>query len=105
MLQYVRGFAKQSLSYLPFVGTALKGMGFVFVSRNFDEDKKRISSAFSTMRQGKFWLFTHLEGSRFCEAKKLEGHQFATERGLPHLQHVLLPRVKGMVESILPTLG
>jgi hypothetical protein len=53
MLGAVRGVAKQSLSWVPFagsrkdlsylpLGSVLQGMGFAFVSRNFDQDKKKL---------------------------------------------------------------
>eukprot|EP01127_Copromyxa_protea_P009084 TRINITY_DN2112_c0_g1_i5.p1 TRINITY_DN2112_c0_g1~~TRINITY_DN2112_c0_g1_i5.p1 ORF type:complete len:339 (-),score=44.91 TRINITY_DN2112_c0_g1_i5:43-1023(-) len=104
MLGAVRGFAKESLSYVPFAGATLRGMGFVFVSRKFESDKAKINSSFENLKREKFWLFTHLEGSRFSEDKKEASHKFAEERNLPKLNHVLLPRVKGMVESIFPNL-
>lgn len=36
-----------------------------------------------------------------CQAAS---QKFSEDRGLPKLEHVLLPRVKGMVDSIMPNL-
>jgi len=47
-----------------------------------------------------FWLVSHPEGSRFNPQKHLECQEFARKRKLPELEHLLVPRVKGFVESV-----
>jgi len=85
-------------------------MGFVFVSRNWETDKKKIQNVFKFLKGGKepFLLFTHPEGSRIDEEKKKNSHKFAEERGLPKLENMLLPRTKGFcstIEALAPELA
>uniref|UniRef100_A0A6B2LLE1 Phospholipid/glycerol acyltransferase domain-containing protein n=1 Tax=Arcella intermedia TaxID=1963864 RepID=A0A6B2LLE1_9EUKA len=66
----MKGFVKESIVYVPVVGTALKAMGFVFLTRNWDVDQRTLDRAFQSLRQGDaFWLFTHPEGSRYDPRK------------------------------------
>jgi len=41
------------------------------------------------------WLFVFPEGTRFNKKKHKASQEFASQRGLPHLEHHLIPRTKG----------
>eukprot|EP01125_Pyxidicula_operculata_P016431 TRINITY_DN5655_c0_g1_i1.p1 TRINITY_DN5655_c0_g1~~TRINITY_DN5655_c0_g1_i1.p1 ORF type:complete len:342 (+),score=50.32 TRINITY_DN5655_c0_g1_i1:104-1129(+) len=98
----LKGFAKESLSYVPFAGAALKVMGYVFLSRNWENDKKKLRQAFYYLKEGKskYWLFTHPEGARISEDKLRSSHELAEEKNLPKLRNVLLPKPNGFVMTI-----
>jgi len=88
--------------YVPVVGTALKAMGFVFLSRNWESDKRVMNQGFASLKNAgtTFWFFMHPEGGRITKEKTRVGHIFAESRNLPKLDHVLLPRVKGFTTTV-----
>jgi 1-acyl-sn-glycerol-3-phosphate acyltransferase len=70
----------------------------VFLSRSWVKDKRSIEQTFAHLREYglPFWLMTHPEGSRASPEKILKSQEFARSKNLPHLQHLLLPRIKGL---------
>jgi len=73
-----------------------------FLSRNWERDKHTIEGSFAALKRSElpFWLFTHPEGYRISPEKKSQAHEFAKQNGLPILNHVLLPRVKGFAATV-----
>jgi len=92
---------KQVIKYIPFVGLAIQGVGFIFLNRNWTEDRSSLKHAFNNLKTlgMPFWLLSHPEGSRWNKEKLEESNQFAKKRDLPQLKHVLLPRVKGFITT------
>jgi 1-acyl-sn-glycerol-3-phosphate acyltransferase len=101
-LGHLKVFAKRSISYVPLLGTAMRAMGTVFLSRSWESDKRSIERTFRHLRESRlpYWLLTHPEGTRATPAKLAEATAFARTKNLPLLQHVLLPRVKGLVATL-----
>jgi len=101
----MRAFAKASLRWqIPIVGWAASFLNFIFLSRNFESDKINIANQVKQLCErsafyssGNFWLTIFPEGTRARPAKIKESQEFAKSRGLPVLQHVLLPRTKGLL--------
>lgn len=77
-------------------------MGTVFLSRSWERDKRSIEETFSHLRRSNlpFWLMSHPEGTRATPAKIAESKAFAREKGLPVLENVLLPRIKGLKATL-----
>jgi 1-acyl-sn-glycerol-3-phosphate acyltransferase len=100
-LAHLKVFAKKSISYIPLIGTGMRAMGQVFLSRNWERDKKSIMQTFAHLRDSNlpFWLMTHPEGTRVTPAKIAESQAFAASKGLPRLENVLLPRTKGLLAT------
>jgi 1-acyl-sn-glycerol-3-phosphate acyltransferase len=98
---YLKIVMKKSIEYIPGVGTAIKHMGFLYVSRNWESDKKTMAKSFYWLKAAKepFWLLSHPEGSRLTPDKLEASQKFAKERNLPVLNNILLPRLKGFLAS------
>ncbi|GAM28970.1 hypothetical protein SAMD00019534_121460 [Acytostelium subglobosum LB1] len=95
---------KDVIKYIPFVGVGIWAMGFIFLSRRWQDDQKKINKAFSHLKQDgePFWFVTHPEGSRLSPKSLAECQRFARERGnVPLLENILLPRLKGFVSSVV----
>ncbi|KAF2073199.1 hypothetical protein CYY_005481 [Polysphondylium violaceum] len=94
---------KDVIKYIPFVGVGIWAMGFIFLSRKWQDDQKKINQAYSHLKTDgePFWFVTHPEGSRVNATNVKKSQEFAKERGLPILNNVLLPRVKGFTSSVL----
>jgi len=94
---------KDVIKYIPFVGIGIWAMGFIFLSRKWQDDQKKINKAYSHLKTDgePFWFVTHPEGSRVNATNIKKSQEFAKERGLPILNNVLLPRVKGFTSSVL----
>lgn len=96
-LGQLRFFAKKSLLFFPVLGFGCYFLNFVFLSRNWLKDSKTIQQTFSNIKQWRrFWMCLFPEGTRINPKKLLESQEFARERKMRPLQHVLQPRVKGL---------
>lgn len=95
--------AKNIIRWIPVLGSAMVAMGTVFLTRSWEQDKKKIEATFSHLntRGMPYWLLTHPEGTRFTAARAAESQQFSAARGLAPLAHVLQPRVKGFSTTVL----
>ncbi|KYQ90713.1 putative acetyltransferase protein [Tieghemostelium lacteum] len=94
---------KNAIKYVPLAGPGIWAMGFIFLSRKWQNDQKKINKAYQHLRdeQEPFWFVTHPEGSRLSETNLTECHEFSNSRGLPLLHNVLVPRVKGFTSSVI----
>jgi len=101
-LRHLKVFAKKSISYVPLIGTGMRAMGTVFLSRSWERDRRSIEATFAHLRRSglPYWLLTHPEGTRATPVKLEQSQAFAKEKGLPQLQHVLLPRIKGLLATL-----
>ncbi len=96
-LGQLRFFAKKSLLFFPVLGFGCYFLNFVFLSRNWLKDSRTIQQTFSNIKQWRrFWMCLFAEGTRITPKKLLESQEFARERNMRPLQHVLQPRVKGL---------
>ena len=96
-LGQLRFFAKKSLLFFPILGFGCYFLNFVFLSRTWLKDSKTIQQTFSNIKQWRrFWMCLFAEGTRINARKLLESQEFARERKMRPLQHVLQPRIKGL---------
>ncbi len=95
--------AKSIIRWIPVLGSAMVAMGTGFLSRSWEQDKKKIEATFRHLnaRGTPYWLLTHPEGTRFTPARAAESKEFSQQRGLAPLTHVLQPRVKGFSTTVL----
>ncbi|CAI5942232.1 unnamed protein product [Closterium sp. NIES-65] len=103
----LRFVLKRSIARVPLVGWALQMLHFVFIDRCWRTDEAGMGATLQQLRAcaGKqngqqkqrrgFWLAIFPEGTDFTEQKRDACQEFARARGLPVLQHVLLPRTRG----------
>ncbi|EAL63183.1 hypothetical protein DDB_G0288523 [Dictyostelium discoideum AX4] len=94
---------KDIIKYVPFAGIGIWAMGFIFLSRKWQNDQPKINKAYEHLRKDgePFWFVTHPEGSRVSEKNLKESQEFSRSRGLPILENLLIPRVKGFTSSVV----
>ena len=96
-LGQLRFFAKKSLLFFPVLGFGCYFLNFVFLSRNWLKDSRTIQQTFSNLQKWRrFWMCLFAEGTRINAKKLLESQEYARERKMRPLQHVLQPRIKGL---------
>nr|XP_043633592.1 1-acyl-sn-glycerol-3-phosphate acyltransferase 2-like [Erigeron canadensis] len=93
---------KKSLKFLPVIGWSMWFSEYIFLERNWSEDKNTLKAGFENLRDFPMplWLAVFVEGTRFTHAKLLAAQEFAIESKLPVPKHVLIPRTKGFVAAI-----
>lgn len=98
----LKWFVKHSLQYMPGAGWGLKFLDTLFVKRTWLADAGRITATFRTINEQKvpIWLIMFPEGTRLLPHKVAASHAFAKSRGIPGMDHVLIPRTKGFVASV-----
>jgi len=97
LLGSCRAMAKASLRKLPVLGWSAIMSGDVFLSRCWETDKILIREKIEYFDKlpPPTWLFVFPEGTRFNQEKHKKSLEFAESRGLPRLNHHLIPRTKG----------
>jgi 1-acyl-sn-glycerol-3-phosphate acyltransferase len=99
----MRWFVKDPLKWVPGVGWGLYLLGSVFVRRNWADDRAGIERTFARIRRDRIpiWLLLFAEGTRITPPKLEKSRKIARDKGLPEPEHVLLPRPRGFVGSII----
>lgn len=102
----VKWFVKDPIKYVPGIGWGMLFLDCIYVKRNWTADRERVEKTFESIRAHRtsFWLVSFLEGTRLRPAKKERSQVYARKAGLPHLEHVMLPRTKGF-EATMEGLG
>jgi 1-acyl-sn-glycerol-3-phosphate acyltransferase len=95
-------FAKEPLKNLPGIGWGLRFVNTVFVKRDWARDADTIRATFAKIRDGNLpaSLVIFPEGTRMKPDKFAASQAYAKRKGLPVLNHVLLPRGKGVHASL-----
>ena len=98
----LKWFVKDVIKYVPGVGWGMLFLDCLYVKRDWDADKDRISTTFSKFQKNQIpiWLISFVEGTRIKPEKLKRSQKFAREKGLPVLENVLLPRTKGFAASV-----
>ena len=101
-IRRLKWFAKDSLKHLPGIGWGLRFVSTVFVKRDWSRDADSIRATFSKIREGNLptSLVIFPEGTRMKPDKFAASQAYAKRKGLPVLEHVLLPRGKGIHASL-----
>lgn len=95
--------SKEAIKHVPLFGWALNMMGQVFLKRNWEMDKSKVTAAFDFLLQSKIPAQIGLlpEGTRINEKKRAESLEFARQRNIqPLLYQVLVPRPKGFAAIV-----
>jgi len=101
-IRRIKWFAKESLKHMPGIGWGLRFVNTVFVKRDWSRDAESIRATFARIREGNLptSLVIFPEGTRMKPDKFASSQAYAKRKGLPVLQHVLLPRGKGVHASL-----
>jgi len=97
-----RAVVKNMLKYIPTIGWAWAFSDFIFLKRNWKDDKNIINRGIKELESypSSLWLLLYPEGTRNTPEKLKSSQKFAEERNLPILQHHLVPRSKGFVQMM-----
>ncbi|KAH4084099.1 hypothetical protein HBH70_027370 [Parastagonospora nodorum] len=99
---------KESIKYIPILGTGMMFYGFVFLSRKWATDKerfryrlKKLSTSHSGPLSGSkgldpMWLLLFPEGTNLSKNGRAASKKWADKNDMPDLRHALLPRSTGL---------
>jgi 1-acyl-sn-glycerol-3-phosphate acyltransferase len=98
----LKWFVKDILKYVPGVGWGMLFLDCPFIKRDWTADRNYIHKVFRNILENDvpLWLMTFAEGTRIRPEKIPRSQDYARERGLTPLKHVLVPRTKGFVASV-----
>lgn len=93
---------KRSIQFVPFLGLAMKLAGFVFLHRSWSRDCVKFARRIRRIGANglPYNLLIFPEGTTMTEHARVKSQVYGKERGLPVLQHVLLPRSTGMYHAL-----
>ncbi|MCD6496817.1 MAG: acyltransferase [Deltaproteobacteria bacterium] len=99
----LKWMAKNIIKYVPGVGWGLLFLDTVFLDRDWASDEEHIRATFANLTQNDVptWLISFPEGTRITPKKLEKSQQYAKSKKLPELKHLLLPRTKGFVASMV----
>ncbi len=99
----LKWMVKDPIKYVPGVGWGMWLLECPFLKRNWADDRRNIDQTFARLvgERVPLWLVSFPEGTRLTDAKLAASTRYARDHGLTPLQHVLLPRTKGFVASVL----
>ena len=101
---------KESIKYIPVLGTGMMMYGFIFLSRKWATDKERFQyrlkklstrheaavSASNPKGLNPMWLLIFPEGTNLSNNGRVASAKWAAKNNLPDLRHALLPRSTGL---------
>lgn len=100
---------KDSLKYIPLIGTSMMLYGFIFLSRKWAKDKERFQyrlRKLSTNHGGPLsgtttldpmWLLIFPEGTNLSDNGRASSAKWAEKNGISDLRHAMLPRSTGLL--------
>ena len=101
---------KESIKYIPVLGTGMMMYGFIFLSRKWATDKERFQyrlkklstrheaavSASNPQGLNPMWLLIFPEGTNLSSNGRVASAKWAAKNNMPDLRHALLPRSTGL---------
>ncbi|KAK3202389.1 hypothetical protein GRF29_161g1026955 [Pseudopithomyces chartarum] len=100
---------KESIKYIPVLGTGMMFYGFIFLSRKWAKDKERFqyrlrklsASHKGPMAGSSFldpmWLLIFPEGTNLSDNGRVSSKKWADKNGIDDLRHAMLPRSTGLL--------
>ena len=98
----LKWFVKDALKYVPGIGWGMVFLDCVFLKRDWKTDKAGLANTLGKFSEEKIpiWTISFVEGTRSRPHKLAKSQAFAESKGLPRLNHVLLPRHRGFVATV-----
>ncbi|OGE49137.1 hypothetical protein PENARI_c023G00633 [Penicillium arizonense] len=99
---------KESLKYIPIVGTGMMFYGFIFMARKWQSDKPRLQHRLEKLKTrltgsnsarpqfDPMWLLIFPEGTNLSTNTKGRSDAFGKKMDLPSFKHQILPRSTGL---------
>ncbi len=102
MLDFLKWFVKDILKWVPGFGWAMWFLDSIFLKRNWNRDSASVALTFDRIRRygARFICISFVEGTRATPEKKERSRGFARQKGLPVLEHVMVPRTKGFTATL-----
>jgi 1-acyl-sn-glycerol-3-phosphate acyltransferase len=96
-------FVKKALQIVPGLGWGMSFLDCLFVRRDWAADRSMITKTFRRIvnENVPLWLVSFVEGTRITPAKLARSQEFAKQRGIEIMHHVLTPRTKGFSASVV----
>lgn len=100
---HLKAYMKHIIKYIPVMGWIGVLVGNICLSRSWDKDKSVICNELKerVLNWPKpTYIAMYPEGTRLTKKKLLQAQEFAREKGLVELRHLLQPRVKGFMLTL-----
>ncbi|KAK3326206.1 acyltransferase-like protein [Apodospora peruviana] len=104
---YLYIILKESLKYIPIIGTGMMFYGFIFMSRKMSVDQPRLAHRLGKLKTkhttpagqkilDPMWLLLFPEGTNASGNGRVKSAKWAKKIGVKDTEHVLLPRSTGI---------
>lgn len=90
---------KASLKWIPIIGTGMQLFGFIFMKRNWEQDRPALEHRLRQLQRDKdwpVWLLIYPEGTNLSPTTIEKAKSYARKVKGPELNRVLLPRSTGL---------
>ncbi|KAL8675524.1 MAG: hypothetical protein Q9168_000036 [Polycauliona sp. 1 TL-2023] len=89
---------KESLRRIPVIGWGMQFSQFIFLKRNWEEDKDSLAAHLQKLNDAlaPMWLMLFPEGTNLHPDTRKASKKWADKNKIPDMQHQLLPRSKGL---------
>lgn len=89
---------KESLKRIPVIGWGMRLSQFIFLKRNWEQDKPQMAKHFQKLNKLTIpmWLLIFPEGTNLADSTREQSAKWAKKSGIKDLQHTLLPRSTGI---------
>ena len=100
---------KESIKYVPIIGSGMMFFGFIFMARKWASDKLRLQHRLVKLKSQHYgpmsgsagldpmWLMLFPEGTNLSANTRKGSKAWAEKQNIPDLQHLLLPRSTGLL--------
>ncbi|KAI9716103.1 MAG: hypothetical protein M1812_005530 [Candelaria pacifica] len=89
---------KESLKRIPVLGWGMQFSQFIFLKRNWEEDKPRLAAHLQKLNKPSdpMWLMMFPEGTNLAPSTRESSKKWADKNGYKDMRHQLLPRSTGL---------
>lgn len=89
---------KESLKKVPIIGWGMQYYNFIFLSRNWEQDRYRFKQHLDQLKDPNdpMWLLIFPEGTNLSESTREKSARWAQKTSIPDMKHQLLPRSTGL---------
>lgn len=99
----LKWYVKNIIKYVPGIGWGMVFLDCIFLTRDWSLDQASLNRTFGKFKRENIsmWVVSFVEGSRLNAKKLAESQAFATSRGRKPLEHLMIPRTKGFVATVI----
>lgn len=93
---------KESLRQIPILGWGMRLSQFIFLKRNWEQDKPQMAKHFRKLNKATLpmWLLIFPEGTNLAKSTRERSAKWAKKNGIEDMRHTLLPRSTGLRFSL-----